>query len=160
MAGVVLLRSSEDAIVPQRARWRDRIVARWRAAGLDAQLAAGVPPAERITLALHAQAISESHRRSTLAQRIHHVLRQARAPSRLSTAQVPLRRRAILAVAEDLEELASRLLAPGPVGARGIAKARLLLIDGCSPLYFSGASDELRVAVADALAELQPSFAW
>jgi len=160
MSSLVLLTPNEDAIVPQRVRWRDQITARWRAASLDAQLAAGIPPGSRTALALRAQALGESSFRASLAERIRHVLREARAMTRLTIAQVPLRRRAIVAVAEDLDELASRLLAPGPVGARGIAKARLLLIDGRSPLYFSGASDELRVAVAEALADLQPSFAW
>jgi hypothetical protein len=44
-----------------------------------------------------------------------------------------------------------RLRGPRPVSARGVARLRLLLSDGCGPMYWSGSSDlgaELRVVLA------------
>jgi hypothetical protein len=37
---------------------------------------------------------------------------------------------------------------------RGVAQVQLLLSDGCGPLYYRGATDELRARVASALRRL------
>ena len=95
-----------------------------------------------------------------LADGIHRVLAEARGSRRLFVAQVPLCRRGVLAAADQLEELAARLVAPGPLSARGIAQVRLLLTDGRSPLYFGATTEGLRAAVSRALADLQPTFGW
>ena len=63
-----------------------------------------------------------------------------------------------LARACELEALADRLQAPDQVAAQGVAQARLLLTDGTGPLYRRGETDDLRAAVARALACLQPEF--
>jgi hypothetical protein len=60
----------------------------------------------------------------------------------------------VLAAAEHLETLASRLLGPGPVSARGVAEVQVLLSDGSGPLYDPGAAEDLRAAVARALHDL------
>jgi hypothetical protein len=51
--------------------------------------------------------------------------------------------------------LADRLAAPGPVDVRGVAEVQLLLTDGTGPLYFRGATEELRARVADAMRRLE-----
>jgi hypothetical protein len=161
-AGLVLLRPGcdEDAVVAKPARWRDRLAARLRSRVLDSQLAAGVPPAASAALSLRAQALGHGPSRTLLGDRIRHVLDEARGAGRITRAQVPVRRSEVLAAAAELEELATRLLAPGPLAARGLAQARLLLTDGASPLYFGGAVEELGAVAARALEALHPSFGW
>jgi hypothetical protein len=71
-------------------------------------------------------------------------------------AKIRPRPRAVAAAAQEMDLLAARLLAPGPVSARGVAQVRLLLTDGCGPLYFDGSGVDLRAALARALADLEP----
>ena len=163
MAPLVLVRPMVDAgvvVVPRGACGRDRLAARLGSTRLDAQLARGVAPNATPSLALRAQALGQSGFRTMLGERIREVLDDARGPRRMSLARVPLNRKGVLAAAEELEELARRLLSPGPLAARGVAQVRLLLIDGTGPLYFSRAGEELRTVVARALEDLNPSFGW
>jgi hypothetical protein len=89
---------------------------------------------------------------------VRRVVRDARreGPAPFST-RVPTRGRAVLAVAEELDLLARRLLAPEPVSARGVARVRVLLTDGCGPLCYRGAGEGLRSAVSRALGDLEVS---
>lgn len=149
-----------DVVLAARPRLRDRLAARWRATRLDSALAAGAAPGERAALAIRAEALGGTRIRGVLAHGIHRVLAEARGSRRLYVGQVPLHRRGVLAATDQLEELAARLLAPGLLSVRGIAQVRLLLTDGRSPLYFGGATEELRAAVSRALADLEPTFGW
>jgi hypothetical protein len=162
MAPLLLLSSDQDgaAVLPARARVRHRVAARLRARRLDRELAAGTAPGARPALTLRAQALGERSVRTTLAKALRHAIAEAHRPQTLSIAQVPLHRSAVRRAAEELDALASRLLAPGPVAARGIAQARLLLTDGASPLYDGGATEELRDVAGRALAALEPAFGW
>lgn len=45
--------------------------------------------------------------------------------------------------------------AADPVAVRGVAEAHLLLTDGCGPLFFAGAEEELRDAIRCASANLE-----
>jgi len=119
-----------------------------------------VAPTASAPLALRAEALGRSRFRTMLGERIRHVLYEAREPRRSPRARVPLHRNAVLAAAQELDELARQLLSPGPLAARGVARVRLLLVDGSSPLYFSRAEVDLRAAVAEALEDLNPSFGW
>jgi hypothetical protein len=47
-------------------------------------------------------------------------------------------------------------LAPGPVSATGVAQVRVLLTNGCGPLYHHRATEQLRTAAARALRDLDP----
>src|SRR6516165_9488676 len=149
MAPLVLISpvaGTADVVVARRASWRDRLMARLRSTRLDDPLA------------LRAEALGRSRFRTMLGERIRHVLYEAREPRRSRRARVPLHRNAVLAAAQELDELARQLLSPGPLAARGVARVRLLLVDGSSPLYFSRAEVDLRAAVAEALEDLNPSF--
>jgi hypothetical protein len=95
--------------------------------------------------------------RAELARRVRGVLRDARRPPRVGSTKVPPQRREIVAAARELERLAARLLAPEPVSARGVAQVRLLLSDGCGPLFARGASADLRSALARALEDVEVS---
>jgi hypothetical protein len=163
MAPLVLVRpaaDTADVVVARRASWRDRLMAILRRARLDEQLARGVDPSASAPLAPRAEALGRGRFRTMLGERIRHVLDEARGPHRISWVRVPLQRAAVLEAAQELDELAGRLLSPGLLAARGVAQVRLLLVDGRGPLYYSGDSDELRIAVVRALEDLNPSFGW
>ncbi len=91
---------------------------------------------------------------------IRRLLAEARGNPRLTRAQIPTRRREVLAAADRLDELATQLVAPGPVAARGVAQSRLLLTDGSSPLYHARATEQLLSAITRALDGLRPAFGW
>jgi hypothetical protein len=152
MSTLVLLASGES-VIGRRAGLRDRLVAKLRAGALDRQLARGVAPEAGGALTLHARALIGPPARAALARQLRRVVSDARG-SHLWLSRVPVRRHAVLEAADALDTLAARLAAPGPVGVRGVAQVRLLLTDGCGPLYFRGATDELRARVAQALSGL------
>jgi hypothetical protein len=165
MAPLLILQSDDtscDTFVARRVRVRDRLVARLKPSQLDSELARGVPAEARAALALRAQNLGEPRTRRALAQAVHRILDEARRePKQLSfSGRVSIRRKDILAAADLLDEIAARLLAPGPLCARGIAEVRLLLTDGSGPLYFRHASTALGDSVAKALDGLEPAFQW
>jgi hypothetical protein len=58
--------------------------------------------------------------------------------------------------AEELEDLIRRLLADGPVAARGVALASALLRDGGGPLYHRASADDARARLREAVTALDP----
>jgi hypothetical protein len=145
-----------EGIVFQRARLRDRLVARLRAARLDDELARGVAPEASVALLLRAQTLIAPSTRAALAREIQRILRDALSGYVWVISRVTPRRREVLDAAEELEALAHRLVEPGPVSADGVARVRLLLTDGCGPLYAHGASERLRTVASAALDSLEP----
>jgi hypothetical protein len=119
------------------------IAARVRGFALDRALAAGADPASSRVLAVRAEQICSIDRRRQIASRLLEVARQvsghgwgiALAPSR----------RAVATAWADLETLAAELSRPGPADPEGVARARLLLTDGTSPLYPPGRGQMLAV---------------
>ena len=161
-ASLVILRprTSTNALVARRPRFRERLAARLGATWLDAELARGVPPEARAALALRAQALGETHTRKALARSLRHILDDARQGSQPRRGQIATLRTDVLTVADQVERIIERLLEPGIVAARGLARVRMLLIDGAGPLYFRSANHDLGAAVADALAALEPAPEW
>jgi hypothetical protein len=149
-----LLLASGDAVVGQRARLRDRLMARLQAHALDRELARGVAPETCGALTLRARTLIGPSARATLARQLRRVVSDARG-GHVWTSRMPVRRPAVLDAADDLDVLAERLAAPGPVDVRGVAQVQLLLSDGTGPLYFRGATEELRARVANALSRLE-----
>jgi hypothetical protein len=145
-----------EGVVFQRARLRDRLVARVRAARLDDELARGVAPEASVALLLRAQTLIAPSTRAALATQIQRILRDALSSYVWVISRVTPPRRAVLDAADELEALAHRLVEPGPVSADGVARVRLLLTDGCGPLYAHGASQRLRTVVASARDSLEP----
>ena len=70
--------------------------------------------------------------------------------------RVPLCRDRIRESADELEDLIRRLLADGPVAARGVALASALLSDGSGPMYHRGNADDVRARVREAVNALDP----
>src|SRR5215469_9535497 len=116
MAPLVILRpyeSSGEILVTRRARLRERLAARWRWRVLDAELARGVAPEAGAALALRAHALGEPGMRNRLARSVQRVLDDARSPREPSRSRVPLCNAEVLAAADELDELATRLRGPG-----------------------------------------------
>jgi hypothetical protein len=150
----LLLLTSGETVVGRRAGLRDRLMARLRAASLDRELARGVAPESCGALTLRARTLIGPPARATLARQLRRVVSDARG-GHVWLSRISVRRPEVLDAAAELDVLADRLAAPGPVDVRGVAQVQVLLTDGTGPLYFRGATDELRARVADALSRLE-----
>jgi hypothetical protein len=137
--------------------FRARLLTRWRAGVLDAQLATGQPPEGDRLRALRATALVAPESRRQLAACWQRVLERAAHVPELIDSRVPLQRSDVLAAAGDIREMVAALRAAGPVPARGVAIASSLLSDGLSPLYNSRSPADLRVTVWAAIRHLDPS---
>jgi hypothetical protein len=145
-----------DLVVARRSRLRDRLAARWRGRRLDRALAAGTPPEASAALALRAQLLTEPERRRTIAQALRRVLREVHDGRGPAPGRVPASRARVTAAREELGLLADTLEDPGPVAARGVAQAWVLLTDGTGPLYNPYDRVGLRASAARAARELRP----
>ncbi len=93
--------------------------------------------------------------RRELAASYRRIVREANdgTPSR---ARVALFRPRVTAAGDALLQLADALIEPGPVAARGVAQALLLLADGSGPLYNRSSDADLSTRASRAAANLQP----
>jgi hypothetical protein len=125
-------------------RWRDRLAARWHANQLDLALAAGISPEDTAALAARARWLCELRRRRAMANSFRRIVREAGLDAPPSWVRVSPPRRTVIAAASAVTDLADQLLVPGPVAARGVAQAWLLLTDGTGPLYGPTSDTSLR----------------
>jgi hypothetical protein len=149
MADVVVL-ERERRLLLQRVRPSDRVRARLRAAELDRRLAGGASPESSVELMLRARRLIRPRERRRLARSLRMLVRSAARPGS-GVATPPLARWDVLEAAAELERLAARLDAEGPVSVRSIALVRLLLTDGAGPLYLRSRPGGLEGAVETAL---------
>jgi hypothetical protein len=133
-----------------------RLLTRWRADALDAQLATGKPPEGDRHRAMRATALVAPESRRELAACWQRVLERATRTPDLIDSRVPLQRTAVLAAAENIRELIAALRVAAPVPARGVAIAHRLLRDGLGPLYNSRSRTDLRATVCAAIRHLDP----
>ena len=156
----VLLEDDLGRLRIQRLRSWHRLLAHGRAARLDRELAGGASPEASASLAARAAQLTSTEYRRDLAASVRWILFMAGEPAAhapLHAARplrVPLRTARISQSAPVLAELASRLLEPGPVPARGVAMVTQMLADGTGPLYRAGARDELTAVAARAVQAL------
>jgi len=139
----------------RRVRLRDRLLARVRAAALDAELAGGTSPESSVVLALHAVHLSRPSQRRLLAGSLRRVVASADAPAR-SRLKAPVCGPAVRCAGTELQALIDRLVGVGPVSVRGVAQVRCLLADGTGPIYRKSAPDRLRNELRGALAVMDP----
>jgi hypothetical protein len=151
----VILLGADGAPVVRRVRPLDRLRARLRARALDRALAAGESSESEPAVALRARRLTEISKRAELARTLSQLVRRARAASSTATSQVPIARRAVLSAAEELLQLATELVTPGPVGAGGVAQVQLLISDGTGPLYNPNARIDLTTAAERAIEALR-----
>jgi hypothetical protein len=140
-----------------RPRLWDRLLVRWRAPTLDAQLAAGHPVEADRRRAMRANLLVEPATRDEIADCWQDVLGRAARVRSVTDPRVPLQRLRVLAADADIRRMIVALRASAPVPARGVAIASMLLSDGTGPLYNAFSGLDLRVAVRDAIRHLNPS---
>jgi hypothetical protein len=149
----VLLDDARGQLILKRLSPWHRVLARGQAARLDRALAAGISPEASASLAARAARLTSTEFRCDLAASLRRILVAAGEPARPVAAatsvgparalRIPLRTARISQSAPLLADLASRLLEPGPVPARGVALVVQLLADGTGPLYREAARDDL-----------------
>lgn len=130
---------------------RAHLTARLFANRLDRQLAVGFTGSAGSALAIHALRLESDKERYAIARALRRAVTQARYGRPPHAPSVPVHRRNI-ANAEDLiDTITLRLHSPRRIGVKGMARLRLLLSDGCGPMYEHGRGDlagRLRAALA------------
>ncbi|OBB46570.1 hypothetical protein [Mycobacterium sp. 852002-51961_SCH5331710] len=130
---------------------RARMAARLRATKFDRLAAVGGAPAGG-AYAAHCARLTSTAEREAVARSLRRIVRDARGRGPLMSSRVPLHTSNIAAAEDLIDEITLRLHSPRPVGARGMARLRLLLADGTGPLYRYGRGDlegRLRAALAE-----------
>jgi hypothetical protein len=127
-------------------RWTARLLASY----LDRRLARGQPPEGSRLLAARAVRLVSPPFRFALASNWQRLLAGGDDRAR-ALATVPIRRAEIQALESELCRVVAGLIVPGPVPARGVAMASVLISDGAGPLYrgsgLGGLSRALRTTV-------------
>ena len=158
MATLLLTAGSEpSAITIRRYHVRERVLARLGAGRLDRALAAGASPDGGVAISLRAHELIGVRVRRTLSRGLLDLIVQARAPAWPRTS-VPVCRGKILSAQVLIEATARRLVEDRPVSARGVAQIRLLLTDGCSPVYDHPNAHDLLPALSAARSALELSI--
>lgn len=143
--------------IARLARPWDRLLMHLRSYHLDAELARGTSPDATVALALRAQMLVSVAVRRNLARSAQRVLTVAMHTSPQNRLPVPICRDRVRDSAGEFAELTGRLLAPGPVAARGVAQTSLLLTNAGGPLYHRANPDDLRSRVREAVSALEPA---
>jgi hypothetical protein len=146
----VLLDEGNGCPVASTVRPRDRLLVRLHASRLDDDLAGGASPDATVTLALRAQMLVRGPARRDTARAAQRVLATAMHASGAGPLPVPVCQDRVKDCSEEFAELIRRLVAAGPVSARGVARARVLLADASGPVYHRASTDDLRARVRDA----------
>ena len=117
-----------------------RMWARLFAARYDQQIEEGVAVAAGTSLAAHYVRLSSRGECEDMAHALTLLLRDAGTPrkDRGRAMRVPIRAEAVQQSVDVVQDVLARLLGPLPVRARGVARLRILLSDGRSPVYRSG----------------------
>jgi hypothetical protein len=136
--------------IARTARPWDRIAVRLRGFSLDRDLAAGASPDSSVALALRAQMLVRPRYRRGLARSARRVLTAATQPPFGSRLAVPVCRDQVAGSSAEFGDLIRGLLAAGPVTARGVAQASVLVADASGPLYRRASTGDLRARVRDA----------
>jgi hypothetical protein len=138
--------------------WRVRLalIASWRSAELDGQLAAGTSPGASALLAIRAERLITRRYRARVAAGLARAVRDAEATTHGFSAAIRTDRREVIAARTVLATLERRLRATEPVSAQGVALLESLLTDGGSPLYRPTEPGALGSQLRAAAAALEP----
>jgi len=137
-------------------RVRFALIAMWRAAELDRQLAAGESPEASPLLAIRSRRLTGRRYRARMVAGLARAVRDAEATTRGFSAAIRPDRREVIAARTVLATLDRRLRATDPVSAQGIAMLESLLTDGTSPLYRPAEAGALGSRLRAAAAALEP----
>jgi hypothetical protein len=122
---------------------------------LDEALAGGAPPETASVLALRARQLTRLSNRRTIADGLRRMVRETAAGTPPSRARISPRRSQVRAACGELTRLADALATPGPVAARGVAEAWILLTDGAGPLYNANSPASVSTRAASAADDLR-----
>jgi hypothetical protein len=139
--------------VDATASLRVRLRARLFAGRYDRQIEDGVDPVPGSPLAVHGARLTSARERDDMADALRLIVRDADTTGPRLGSRVPVHTAAVHHAADVIDELCDRLADPFPVRARGMARLRIVLSDGCGPLYRSGAGT-LTAALHGVLAAL------
>jgi hypothetical protein len=131
----------------------------WHGTELDRRLAAGEDPRSSDELSLRAKRLIATRSRGRVAKGLAGALRSAKNDGPRFTAAVRPRSADVLDADGVITAIERRLRGPGPVGARGVALVRLLLIDGNGPLYQPGEAGALATRLRAAATALRAPVA-
>jgi hypothetical protein len=137
-----------------RVRPWDRVRAHLVSLSLDAQLAAGAPTDTDRLRAVRAAMLVAPAKRRQLARGWQSVVQSGPWEPSVRRSAVEVRRSQVLTALDEIHELIAALGAEGPVAARGVAVAELLLTDGTGPLYNANSPRNVRDEIRDALHHL------
>jgi hypothetical protein len=118
-----------------------RVTARLRAYQFDRQLAVGVPAPAGSALAVHEARLTSAAERESIARALRQAVYDARSGGTPRSPRVPVHLNNISAAEDLIDTITLRLHSPRPVTARGMARLRVVLSDGCGPMYESGRGD-------------------
>jgi hypothetical protein len=169
----VLLEDDQGRLILYRLRPWHQLAARFLADRLDHELARGARPEADPSLAARAIRLTSTNFRRGLAVSLQRLLAARSVPGAESalpmpaysrgglggSPHVPVQQARISRSAPEIAELAGRLIAPGPVPARGVAMVTQLLADGGGPLYRRACHEDLRAIVEQATRALDQSAA-
>ncbi len=127
-----------------------RLSALVRSRQLDEALARGTPPETDAALALRARRLTTLRRRRAISSGLRRVVRDTCRGVTPSQARISPRHIQVIAASDELTRLADVLASPGPVAARGVAQAWILLTDGTGALYNTNSTANLRARAASA----------
>jgi hypothetical protein len=153
----VLIDDDRAGLSLRRLRPWHQLLARCLAERLDRKLAEGASPEASAALAARAMRLTSLDFRRALAASLRRIvlatgepalvwpaqLAASKSPGAARPPRVPLRHARISQSALLLAEVATRLAAPGPVPARGVAMVTRLLSEGTGPLYREASRDDL-----------------
>jgi hypothetical protein len=147
---------SAGFLLADRLRTRDRVTARWRHRRLDVALAAGAPAEATAALSQRARRLSALSTRRALAAALRRIVRRAHEGASPGNWRIAPCHSHVLAASDELSHLADSLFRAGPVAARGVAQARILLTDGTGALYNPRSPGDLQALAASAARNLRP----
>jgi hypothetical protein len=101
---------------------------------LDRHLAVGVPARPGSALAVHEARLTSVAEREAIARTLRRAVADAHAAGGRSS-RVPVHPNKVRAAEDIIDAITLRLHSPRPVGARGMARLRLVLADGAGPMY-------------------------
>jgi hypothetical protein len=118
-----------------------RVTARVRAYQLDRQLAVGVPAPAGSALAVHQARLTSVAERESIAWALRQAVCEVRFGGSPLSPRIPVHSTNIAAAEDLIDAITLRLHSPRPVSARGMARLRVVMSDGCGPLYRFGRGD-------------------
>jgi hypothetical protein len=118
-----------------------RITARLKAYQFDRQVAVGVPAPAGSALAVHEARLTSVAEREAIAWALRQAVHDVRAGGTPLSPRIPVHPTNIAAAEDLIDSITLRLHSPRPVSARGMARLRVVLSDGCGPMYASGRGD-------------------